>query len=168
MANISITSCFEMAVSDCAILQFEGWVSRLAQFEAELSKMLGGALPNKVGDTVSHDALLVIRVGPRRLWLLCDRPLPAFEVDADLGCALALSEGRVRLRLSGGRLRHILERCVAVDWEILGDGKAVQTGLHRVSVLLLRRSAFECDVLVPRSFGKSLAEWIADASETCT
>ncbi|MDX8462471.1 sarcosine oxidase subunit gamma [Mesorhizobium humile] len=168
MADGSNIPGFEMAAYDCAIVQFEGWDGAMAQFEAELKRMLGGPLPNKVGDTARYDDGLVVRIAPRRFWLLCEGPPPIIDVDAELGCALPLGEGRIRLRVSGRGLRHVLERCVAVDWEALGDGRAVQTGLHRTPVLLLRRSGVECDLLVPRSFSKGLAEWIADASAACT
>ncbi|MER8474240.1 sarcosine oxidase subunit gamma [Mesorhizobium sp. M1328] len=168
MADGSNMAGFEMAAYDCAIVQFEGWDGAMAPFEAELDRMLGGPLPKKVGETARHDRWLVIRIAPRRFWLLCDGPPPIIDVDPELGCALPLGEGRMRLRLSGEGVKHVLEGCVAVDWETLGDGRAVQTGLHRVPVLLLRRSAFECDLLVPRSFSKGLTEWIADATAAST
>ncbi|MER9223471.1 sarcosine oxidase subunit gamma [Mesorhizobium sp. M0644] len=168
MADRSNMAWFEMAAYDCSILQFEGWDGEMAQFEVELNRMLGGPLPNKVGDTARHDEGLVIRIAPRRFWLLFDGPPPIVDVDVRLGCALWLGEGRIRLRLSGRGLKHLVERCLAVDWETLGDGRAVQTGLDRMPVLLLRRSGFECDLLVARSLSKSLTEWIADASAACT
>ncbi|WP_245452136.1 sarcosine oxidase subunit gamma [Mesorhizobium waimense] len=164
MADSSTMAGFEMAADDCVIVQFEGWDGAMAQFEAQLRRMLDGPLPNEVGETVRHDSWVVIRVAPRRFWLLGDDPLPIRDIDPELGCTLPLGEGRVRLRLFGGVIKHVLERCVAVDWKTLGEGRAVQTGLHRVPILLLRRSAFECDLLVPRSFSKSMTEWIADAS----
>lgn len=168
MADGSNMAGFEMAAYDCSILQLEGWVGAMAQFEVVLNRMLGGPLPNKVGDTARHDEWLVIRIAPRRFWLLCDGPPPVIDFDAELGCALPLGEGRVRLRLSGRSLKQVLERCVAADWETLGDGRAVQTGLDRMPVLLLRRSGFECDLLVPRSFSKGMMQWIADASAAGT
>ncbi|MER9839562.1 sarcosine oxidase subunit gamma [Mesorhizobium sp. M0145] len=168
MADGSNVAGFEMAAYDCPILQFEGWDGAIAHFEVELSRSLGGPLPHKVGDTARHDDWLVIRIAPRRFWVLCDGPPPIIDVDAELGCALSLGQGRIRLRLTGRGLKHVLERCVSVDWEALGDGQAVPTGLDRMPVLLLRRSRFECDLLVPRSLSKSLMDWIADASAACT
>ncbi|RWP61941.1 MAG: sarcosine oxidase subunit gamma [Mesorhizobium sp.] len=155
---------FDMAACDCSLLQFEGWDGAMVQFEVVLKRVLGGPLPTKVGDTARYDDLLVIRIAPRRFWLLCDGTPPIIDVDSGIGCALPLGEGRVRLRLSGRGIKHVLERCVAVDWETLGDGRAVQAGFNRMPVLLLRRSGFRCDLLVPRSLSKGLTEWIADAS----
>ncbi|WP_235984604.1 sarcosine oxidase subunit gamma [Mesorhizobium neociceri] len=139
MADGSTMTGFEMAADDCAIIQFEAWDGAMAQFEAELPRILGGPLPTEVGDTARHDSWLVIRVAPCWFWLLWDGPPPIIDVDPKLGCALPLGEGRVRLRLSGRGLQYVLERCVAVDWETLAEGRALQTGLHRVPVLLLRR-----------------------------
>ncbi|RUW03098.1 MAG: sarcosine oxidase subunit gamma [Mesorhizobium sp.] len=164
MADGSNMGGFEMAAYDCSILQFEGWDGAMAKFEVVLNRILGEPLPNKVGDTARHDDRLVIRIAPRRFWLLCDGPPPVIDVDAEFGCTLPLDEGRIRLRLSGRGLKQVLERCVAADWETLGDGRAIQTGLDHMPVLLLRRSGFECDLLVPRSLSKGLMDWIADAS----
>ncbi|MER9345354.1 hypothetical protein NKI41_32450 [Mesorhizobium sp. M0601] len=114
MADDTNIPIFEMFAYDCSILQFEGWDGPMARFDTVLSKMLGGPLPKTVGDTARHDNWLVIRIAPRRFWLLCDGTSPSVDVDADLGCALPLGEGRARLRLSGRGLKYVLERCVAL------------------------------------------------------
>jgi sarcosine oxidase subunit gamma len=51
---------------------------------------------------------------------------------------------------------------------VLRPGRAVQTGFHRVPVLLLRTGEHGCDLLVPRSFAASLSEWIAEAARQFT
>ncbi|MER8977041.1 sarcosine oxidase subunit gamma [Mesorhizobium sp. M0800] len=164
MGDDSNTARLKTAAYDCAIVQCEGWDGAMAPFEAELNGMLGGPLPTKVGETSRQDNWLVIRIAPRRFWLLCDGTPPIVDVDAELGCALPVGEGRVRLRLSGEGLKRLLERCGSIDWETLGEGRAVQTGFHRVPVLLLRSGTLECDLFVPRSLSESLRKWIADAS----
>ncbi|MUZ75898.1 sarcosine oxidase subunit gamma [Agrobacterium vitis] len=157
-ASIEITSF------DCGILQLEGWAHGMDRFEAILSTNLGGVLPSKVGDSSRCGSWNIVRIAPRRFWLLCDGEPPAIEIDDEIGCMLWLGDGRRRLRLAGQSIKHVLERCVPIDWDTLSEGKAIQTGFHRVPILLLRTGLIECDLFVPRTFGQSLTEWISDTS----
>ncbi|MER8594273.1 sarcosine oxidase subunit gamma [Mesorhizobium sp. M1182] len=168
MANGSDQAGLGIASRDCGIVQFDGWDGAMERFETDLAPRLGGQLPTKVGETTYQDGKLVIRIAPRRFWLLSDGSLPPIDIDPELGCMLELGEGRVRLRLSGQNIKHVLERCVVVDWDSLQQGKGVQVGFHRVPVLLLRTGSFQCDLFVPRSFGRSLVEWISGASAGVT
>jgi methylglutamate dehydrogenase subunit D len=164
----AIISDFDLSIADCPILQIEGWDGTLERFEASLSREMGAALPASVGKTVRHAAALIVRVAPRRFWLVSETgaELPSPAVDPQLGCTVLLHEGRVRLRMTGARVPDVLSACVAVDWlsPAAAPGRAVHTSFHRVPVLLLRTAADACDLLVPRSFARSLADWIADAA----
>ncbi len=42
-------------------------------------------------------------------------------------------------------------------------GRAVQTGIHHVPVLMLRRAEDCLDILVPRSFAQSVEKWVEGA-----
>ncbi|MFD2052062.1 sarcosine oxidase subunit gamma family protein [Mesorhizobium calcicola] len=164
MANGTNQPGFEIASQDCGIVQFHGWDEAMARFEADLATKLGGQLPTKVGKTAYKDGKFVMRIAPNRFWLLSDAPPPPIDIDPELGCKLALGEGRVRLRLSGRNIKHVLERCVVVDWDSLPEGEGVQVCFHRVSVLLLRTGSSQCDLFVPRSFARSLMDWISNVS----
>lgn len=159
---------FDLSAADCPIAQIDGWDGTLERFEASLSEELGTALPARVGETVRHADTLIVRVAPRRFWLISegDAELPSPAVDPELGCSVSLSEGRMRFRMTGARVPEVLSACIAVDWlsPAAAHGRAVQTSFHRVPVLLLRTAADACDLLVPRSFARSLAEWVADAA----
>lgn len=157
---------FDMAAEPCAILQLECWANSSEAFGAAISTRLGGPLPAEVGEVVSVAGLKTVRIAPRRFWLIGGEAVPALSVDPQLGCVLPLPEGRVRLRLSGRRLFDVLSACVAIDWNApqAAPGRAVQTGFHRVPVLVLRTAADACDLLVSRSFERSLTEWIWDSA----
>ncbi|CAM5555748.1 hypothetical protein ATER59S_04589 [Aquamicrobium terrae] len=157
---------FHMTVEPCPVLQVEGWPAALAAFEAELSRQLGGVLPAGVGETVQLGRWLAIRIAPRRLWLVGEGAFPPLSMDPELGCAVALGEGRMRLSLRGRHVFDILAACVAVDWDApqAGPGRAVQTGFHRVPVLALRIAPDACDLIVPRSFAQSLEDWVAEVA----
>lgn len=157
---VSFNNVDFLKTSDCPILQFESWASAKVKFESALAKDLSVELPASVGDSVATGSGRLIRIALRRLWLVCEDTLPAVAV-SDYGCQIVLADGRVRLRLSGRNIKHILERCAPIDWENLGEGKAIQTGFHGIPTLVLRADP-HCDLLVPRSFARSIAEWIAD------
>ncbi|MER9332528.1 sarcosine oxidase subunit gamma [Mesorhizobium sp. M0293] len=157
---------FSLSVADCQLIQVEAWDGTLGQLESSLSVALGTGLPASVGETVRHKNLLIIRVAPRRLWLALDdgTQAPSLAIDPDLGCSVCLGEGRVRFSLAGADIASVLSTCIAVDWHARtsAPGRAVQTSFHHVPVLLLRTGEISCDLVAPRSFARSLHDWLAD------
>ncbi|MER8799723.1 sarcosine oxidase subunit gamma [Mesorhizobium sp. M0998] len=166
MASLTSSRDFSLSVADCPLIQIEGWDATLRQFEKSVSASLNTKLPASVGETVRHKGLLTIRVAPRRLWLALDEgtEAPALVVDPDLGCSVPLGEGRVRLKMAGPRIARLLSGCIAVNWRAptAAPGRAVQTSFHHVPVLFLRTGETACELIVPRSFSRSLSDWIAD------
>lgn len=166
MASLTSSRDFSLSVAHCPLIQIEGWDATLAQFERSVSAPLGKTLPASVGETVRRKGLLIIRVAPRRLWLALDEgtQAPAIAVDPDLGCSVPLEEGRVRLKMAGAGIARLLSGCIAVDWHApaAAPGRAVLTSFHHVSVLFLRTGETACELIVPRSFARSLSDWIAD------
>lgn len=165
MASLTSSRDFSLSVADCPLIQIEGWDATLRQFEKSVSASLGTKLPTSVGETVRHKGLLIIRIAPRRLWLALDEgtQAPALALDPDLGCSVALGEGRVRLKMAGPGIARLLSGCIAVDWHApaAAPGHAVQTSFHHVPVLFLRTGETACELIVPRSFARSLSDWIA-------
>jgi sarcosine oxidase subunit gamma len=156
-----------MSVADCPLVQLEAWDGRSQQLEAVLSGTLGIALPGTVGEIVRHQNLRAIKVAPRRFWLLYDAPgREPIAMDPDVGSVVDLGEGRTRLRLSGSRLPDVLAKCIAVDWQspAVAPQKASQTSFHGVPVLFLRTGEAECELLVPRSFSRSILDWLGDSA----
>ncbi|MER9879333.1 MULTISPECIES: sarcosine oxidase subunit gamma family protein [unclassified Mesorhizobium] len=165
MASLTSSRDFSLSVADCPLIQVEGWDATLRQFEKSVSASLGKKLPASVGETVRHKGLLIIRVAPRRLWLALDEgtEVPALVVDPDLGCSVPLGEGRARLKMAGPDIARLLSGCIAVDWHAptAAPGRAVLTSFHHVPVLFLRTGETACELIVPRSFARSLSDWIA-------
>ena len=156
-----------LSIEPCGITQAEGWPDALPAFEAEMSRQLGGKLPAACGEVASIGRWRALRVAPRRFWLVSgDGSKPQVSIDPELGCLVSLDESRMLMRLSGPHSFDILSACVAIDWQApeAALGRAVQTAFHHVPVLLLRTAADACDLLVPRSFAQSLAEWLAEVA----
>ena len=67
-------------------------------------------------------------------------------------------------RLAGADIASVLSTCIAVDWHApaAAPGHAVQTSFHHVPVLLLRTGEASCDLVAPRSFARSLHDWLVD------
>ena len=154
---------FTFAVGDCAILQADGWEGSLPAFEAGLAEQLACKLPAGVGTAVRASERWVTRIAPRRFWLVGDNDFP-LSLDPELGSVVSLSEGRLRLRMTGSRLFDVLASCVAIDWSSprAATGCAVQTGFHHVPVFILRTGDTQCDMIAPRSFARSLSDWMTD------
>jgi heterotetrameric sarcosine oxidase gamma subunit len=116
---------------------------------------------------VREGSATLIGIAPERLWLIEEkrerRDLSAMPAGLWL---TSLTEGRERFRLRGRRCLEVLAKCVAIDWAEPGwpEERAVQTMLHRVPVLLHRKGRVEFDLYVPRSFARSLEEWMGDAA----
>jgi heterotetrameric sarcosine oxidase gamma subunit len=166
MADLATPTDFSLSVSDCPLVQIEGWDGTLEKFEANLSQALGTPLPALVGETVRHADSLIVRVAPRRFWLIStgasQAPSPA--VDPELACLIPLGEGRVRFTMTGARVQKVLSACIAVDWHspAAAPGRALHTSLHHVPVLFIRTGAADCKLIVPRSFATSLSDWIIE------
>ena len=168
MANLESPADFSLSVADCPLVQIEGWDGTMERFKSKVSQALGVALPVPVGKTVRHRDSLIVRVAPRRLWLISDgvSEVPSPAVDPELGCSAYLGEGRVRFTMTGAHVPKVLSACIAVDWHspAAAPGRALHTFLHHVPALFLRTGAADCDLLVPRSFAKSSSDWIIEVA----
>jgi|GEM_PF-2763617 len=80
-------------------------------------------------------------------------------------CAVTdLSHSRTAIAIEGPAVEPFLNRDVAIDFSIEAcpAGSAVQTSMHHVPVLLLRRAPERFVLYVYRSYARDLAGWMAD------
>lgn len=120
-------------------------------------------VPHEPGSIVEANGQYLLRITPRVAWLAVERrtSLDPAVLEAD-GVVVDLSSSRLRLRLHGNTAT-ILPLLVAVDLAILPAASFVATIIHGIPVTILR-STTGYDLLVPRSFGRSLLEWVEDAA----
>lgn len=167
MADIALGEALEIReIENWSLAQVEVWGDPIA--ERILAERLGFELPRVTGETASRGGRLAVRIAPQCLWIIDnDRAdgvlfaaLPSLEAAVTL-----LSNSRVRLRLWGRRASEILAANVALDWEgpETTPGRAVQTKLHRVPVLILRETRTSFEIFVPRTFARAIWEWLSDA-----
>jgi sarcosine oxidase subunit gamma len=158
-----------------AMTELQGWsLTQLesrpdygAGLEEALRRSWNLALPPRVGDVLGQVPVQAMRVAPDRVWILAESAaaLPAAAAES-WASALCLTHGRRRYRLVGSRCMEVLAKGIALDLDGSGlaSGRAAQTQLHRVPVVLHRREAQSFDLFVPRSFSESLEAWLADAA----
>lgn len=143
--------------TDCPILQADGWPGSEAAFEAALSQLWAAPLPQSVGDVVETARGRILRVAPRRFWLIGGEAAPKIPL-GDTGALTPMAEGRVAFRLTGPGARRRLEEFVAVDWDhpSCRPGRAVLAAIQRIPVCVIRHEADAFEVIVPRSFAQSV------------
>jgi sarcosine oxidase, subunit gamma len=137
---------------------------------ARVAAVLGAPLPTVCGETTgaAHQALWL---GPDE-WLVVtttDAVALADQLGAalgsDSGLALDLSANRTVLELSGPRAREVLEKGCPVDLHprAFGPGRALQTTLGRVPVLLWQTGEESYRLLPRSSYADYVARWLLDA-----
>ena len=144
------------------------WPETLAKVEIALSELLGVRTP-AAGTAAVSEGTTVAAIGAGRFFVATDATDLAARLEAALLSADAavtdLSHGRTILRLEGEAAAEILSRCVAIDLDlpVFPVGRAAQTMIHHIDVLIVRRAGQSFDLWALRSFAEALAEWILDA-----
>lgn len=143
---------------EVGLVELAGWTP------AGLAAMFyraGLPLPAEPGSTVRQGTALIARLTPSIAWLIDgDAGIHA----ADDGCAIDLSHGRVRLTLDGAGSTTVLAGVAALDLDAWPVGKVNATGVHGVPVLIHRAAVERFELLVPRSFVRSIRQWIEEAA----
>ncbi len=129
-------------------------------------RRLGLSLPVRVGETVGYGATRVLRLAPDRIWILAEPGGGRLDPVMEPFSLLPLTGGRRRFRITGSRSAEVLAKGIALDLEGSGlpPGRAAQTQLHRMPILLHRHRMDSFDLFVSRSFAESVEDWIADAA----
>jgi len=151
-----------------SLVMVAAWLETLSKVEATLGELLGIGAPTPGAATFS-EATTIASLGAGRFFIATEATDLAARLEAALLTADAavtdLSHGRTILRLGGEAAAEILSRCVAIDLDlsVFPVGRAAQTMIHHVDVLVVRRSEQSFDLWVSRSFAEALAEWVLDA-----
>ncbi|WP_331375886.1 hypothetical protein [Sinorhizobium chiapasense] len=161
MVEMSSAKAMVLKQLPCPLIQCDAWEGTLAAFEPALARQFGGALPTQVGGIAERDGMKVVRAGPRRFWIFPAERASAIAsgIPPELGCRLDLSEGRIRIEVTTPDLRDVVSKCLAIDWERT-LGVATFSSLHRIPVMFTRSSEHDGAFVVPRSFARSISEWL--------
>lgn len=158
MAEASTIARMSISRSACPLVQWDVWDASAGNVRDFAVDRLGGPLPGEVGQMAALGATTAVKVSPRRFWLFtATRP----GLPAGLGAELDLCEGRERLALRTPHLRGVLAQCLAVDWDRT-LGRAAFAPMHNIPVMFSRSSAEEGVFVVPRTFARSIVDWLED------
>jgi heterotetrameric sarcosine oxidase gamma subunit len=158
--GLSLRSCGRL-------LQYHAWPDTYAEMSGMVAGHCGvaaGPAPGKA----SHGAVgSLLRIHPQRLWLLSERSdAGGVELEPHVGVSLDLSHARSILRVTEEVAEPLLSQFIAIDLRrhrFAVDDVAIAP-LHRVSAVLWRRPN-GIDILVPRSFARSLWDLLAETAE---
>ena len=158
-----------LSLRSCGLLtQCHGWPETYAELAARIAVQCGVATVPAPGKAVHGPGGSLLRIHPQRLWLLSERSDAAgnLAVEPQLGAALDLSHARAIIRVADDAAEGLLSRFIAIDLRshrFAVDNVAI-TPLHRVSVVLWRRAG-GIDILVPRSFARSIWDLLTETAE---
>jgi methylglutamate dehydrogenase subunit D len=159
----------DLSLRSCGLLtQYHGWPETYAQLAATIAAQCSAAAGPAPGKVVHGAGGSLLRIHPQRLWLLSERSDAADSpvVEPHLGAALDLSHARAIITVADDAAETLLSHFIALDLRphrFAVDDVAI-TPLHRVSVVLWRRAG-GIDILVPRSFARSIWDLLAETAE---
>jgi len=151
-----------------AIAQVTAWPDTAEDTGKMIGKLFGKA-PGPVGSAVEHGRVTMITLAPGRTLLVSESDEITSALSAALPASQAaitdLSYARTMLRLSGEAAAEILGKGLAIDLHpsVFAPGRAAQSVIHHMDVLVIRRDDEVFELVVFRGFGLSLAEWLLDA-----
>jgi heterotetrameric sarcosine oxidase gamma subunit len=149
-----------------ALWQVSAWPGALGAAGAAAAAAAGAEATPGPGRGHRGTAGWVLRTEPLKWLVLSDGPLPAPSVAGGAGTVLDLGHARTRMRIEGPRRVDLLARLVSVDCReaAFPEGSVATTPLHHLAVTLLARGE-GVDVLLPRSFARSLFGHVAEVAE---
>lgn len=158
--GLSLRSCGRL-------LQYHAWPDTYAEMAGMVARHCGVAANPAPGRSTHGTAGSLLRIHPQRLWQLSERSdAGGVELEPHVGVSLDLSHARSIVGVAETVAEPLLSRFIAIDLRpqaFAVDDVAI-TPLHRVSVVLWRRPN-GIDILVPRSFARSIWDVLAETAE---
>ena len=160
--------------TNCDLLQISGWPESFASVTRQLALILDFEIPADGGKAVSHGELVLLRVGPERLWLAgpCPAALRARIEETlivDEAVVTDLGHSRTVLRILGPGARTLFSRGLPIDLDesAFAPNAFAQSLIHHIPVLVHRvdlQDQITFDVYVPRDYGVSFWGWLTAAA----
>lgn len=151
-----------------AIAQVTAWPDTAKETSTAIGDLFG-LTPGPVGSFVENGPVTVIALAPGRTLLVSENDDIASALSTALSASQAavtdLSHARTMFRLTGEAAAEILGKGLAIDLHesVFAPREAAQSVIHHMDVLVIRHEDDVFDLMVFRSFGLSLAEWLLDA-----
>jgi heterotetrameric sarcosine oxidase gamma subunit len=144
------------------IQQIAAWPNELDEMEIFISKEL--EIKKKInfnkGEVLSDKS--VWRMEPLKWWLLGK----TINIPESLGTSLELSHAFTLIKISGEKVRLLLNRHLPLDLrdDIFPINSSASSAIHHVSVKLFRINKDEYNLLIPRGFALSIWEILIESA----
>jgi sarcosine oxidase subunit gamma len=151
-----------------------GWAGSFDAICQRIAAQLGMLVPVDCLTVTTHDDVSILRVGPTRLWFVCDASgdrlrdfLGTFA--AQDAVVTEIGHSRTVLRLSGPGARTVLNRGLPIDLDDSAFPESVfaQSIIHHIPALVHRLPSDDdtvFDIYVPREYAVSFWEWLTEAA----
>lgn len=163
---------------ECAprcLIQLSGWPDSFGSICERITSRLSVRVPADCLTASAHDDVTIFRVGPTRLWFVCDgdcgRRLRDFFASFDAMDAVVteIDHSRTVIRVRGPEARTLINRGLPIDLEngAFPEHVFVQSVIHHVPVLVHRLPSQAdpvFDLYVPREYAVTFWEWLIEAA----
>ena len=157
------------------LIQLSGWPDSFGSICERITSHLGVRVPVDGLTASAHEDVTVFRVGPTRLWFVCDaacggRLRDFFDsFDVRDGVVTEIDHSRTVIRVCGPEAQTLLNRGLPIDLEdgVFPEHVFVQSVVHHVPVLVHRlpsRADPAFDLYVPREYAVTFWEWLIEAA----
>lgn len=167
-----------VVLSECAprgLIQLAGWPDSFGAICERITAQLAVRVPVDCLTASAHADVTVFRVGPTRLWFVCDGAcgcrLRDFFASFDAVDAVVteIDHSRTVIRVRGPEARTLLNRGLPIDLEntAFPEHVFVQSVIHHVPVLVHRLPSQAdpvFDLYVPREYAVTFWEWLIEAA----
>ena len=149
------------------------------EFSSKVGKILGMILPNEACSTSNKEKITSLWLGPNEWLLVSNNEVPketnVYELEqilfdniskTNLGSVTNVTDHFTIFKLSGSNIFEVLSKGCPFDFDSrdFGDYKVVQTILNHVDVTIHRKSEYDVDLYVRRSFAGYLWDWLKDSA----
>lgn len=156
------------------LIQLSGWPENFDEICDRIATLLGIRVPVDCLTVTTHEDVSIFRVGPARLWFVCDASSERLReflgtLKAQDAVATEIGHSRTVLRISGPETRTVLNRGLPVDLEdsAFPENVFAQSVIHHIPVLVHRLPSPDdsvFDAYVPREYARTFWEWLTEAA----
>jgi len=156
------------------LIQLSGWPENFDAVCAQIATLLGIRVPVDCLTVTTHEDVTIFRVGPARLWFVCDASSARLReylgtLKAQDAVATEIGHSRTVVRICGPEARTVLNRGLSIDLDnsAFPENVFAQSVIHHIPVLVHRLPSPDdtvFDTYVPREYSRSFWEWLTEAA----
>ena len=152
-------------ITDMNLFQLSAFARQMDDCAAFMKKQFGITGLPALSSSIRGTAALVMRAEPTKFWIASRQPVRAsLLANGAMYYPTDMTGSKAVIRVSGPAACAVLNRMCALDLTAR-DGAFWATGMHHVPVHVYGRHNAVFDVMIPRSFGLSIAHSLCQTSQ---